>query len=88
LLKDDLYLVWSNEHRGWWKAGGWGYDAGLKMAGRFSRDEAIRICREALPTAARLRVISEIPVRVADVIEMLEGQAVPACVMASDVMKP
>lgn len=84
----DPYLVWSNEHGGWWKAGGWGYDAGLNEAGRFSRDEAIRICRQALPTAMHLGVISEIPVRLADLTEILNGQIVPACVLASDVLKP
>lgn len=81
---DDAYLVWSNEHDGWWKAGRWGYDPGLRSAGRFSRDEALRICRDALPTAMHLGRISEIPVRLSDMIEMLEGQMIPGCVMASD----
>jgi hypothetical protein len=82
--ENDLYLVWSNEHGGWWKPGGYGYDPGLRSAGRFTRAQAIEICRNALPTAARVRAISEIPVRLADVNEMLEGQMVPGCVMGSN----
>jgi hypothetical protein len=65
---DDVYLVWSNEHHGWWRPGGWGYTPGLKnRPGRFSRDAAIDICKRALPTAMHIRLISEIPVRLADV---------------------
>jgi hypothetical protein len=81
MTENDPYLVWSNEHGGWWKAGGWGYDPGLKSAGRFTRAQAIKICRDALPTSAHLKMVSEIPVRLADVNEMLEAQIVPACVM-------
>jgi hypothetical protein len=79
-MMNDPYLVWSNEHGGWWKAGGWGYSTGLNEAGHFSRDQAIRICRNALPTAAHIGMISEIPVRLADVSETLEGQVIPACI--------
>jgi hypothetical protein len=63
---DDAYLVWSNEHRGWWRPGAWGYTADPAEAGRFTRERAIEICRGALPTAMHLGVMSEIPVRLAD----------------------
>ena len=50
---------------------------GLNQAGRFTRAQAIAICRDALPTAGRLGVISEIPVRLADLQAVLGGQIVP-----------
>jgi len=78
---DDPYLVWSNEHAGWWKAGGWGYDPGFLLAGQFTRAEAIEICQKALPTAAHIGTISEIPVRLADMTEMLDGQMIPEGVL-------
>ena len=77
---EGTYLVWSNEHVGWWKPGGWGYGCGLNQAGRFTRAQAIAICRDALPTAGRLGVISEIPVRLADLQAVLGGQIVPRAV--------
>ena len=77
---EETYLVWSNEHVGWWKPGGWGYGRGLNQAGRFTRAQAIAICRDALPTAGRLGVISEIPVRLADLQAVLGGQIVPRAV--------
>lgn len=78
------YLVWSNEHDGWWKSGGWGYATGLADAGLFTREEALLICRNALPTAGHLGRISEIPVRLADVEEFIKGAIVPACVVRGE----
>jgi hypothetical protein len=74
----DEYLIWSNEHRGWWKAGECGYGAGLLDAGHYSRERALQICRTAVPTAAHIGMISEIPVRVSDMQEMLRDVNVPA----------
>jgi hypothetical protein len=85
---EDPYLVWSNEHRGWWRPGGWGYTPGLKQAGRFSRAQAIDICKRALPTAMHIHLISEIPVRLADVEEMLKGEMAPAAVMTDEPAPP
>jgi hypothetical protein len=76
----ETYLVWSNEHRGWWKPGGYGYSPGLRGAGHFTREHALRICREALPTAAHIGLISEVPVRMADLAEVLKDQVVPIAV--------
>lgn len=36
---DGPYLIWSWQHRSWWKAGGWGYTPNVAEAGRFDRDE-------------------------------------------------
>jgi len=30
-----LYLIWSHEHGGWWRPGGWGYVSTISQAGRF-----------------------------------------------------
>jgi hypothetical protein len=36
-----VYLLWSNKHNAWWKAGGWGYTNELQNAGGFTRSEAV-----------------------------------------------
>lgn len=36
------YLVWSNEHRAWWRPNNSGYTIHFEQAGRYSRDEAIK----------------------------------------------
>lgn len=41
------WLVWSNEHRGWWKPGGWGYTTSTAQAGRFTEEQAQVICSNA-----------------------------------------
>jgi hypothetical protein len=79
----DIYLVWSNEHRAWWKPGGYGYSTGLRGAGQFSRDRAIEICRDALLTAAHIGVIAEVPVRLADITDVLHDQPVPDVIIKS-----
>jgi len=76
-MTTEVYLVWSNEHRAWWQAGGYGYSFGLNQAGRFTRDQALAICRKAIPTAAHLGAIAEIPVRLSDVNEFLDKAVVP-----------
>lgn len=77
-MKDeDEYLVWSNEHDGWWAPDLSGYVTDLRSAGRYSRTHAIGICKHALPTADHIGRISEIPVRFADLDEVLAGARVP-----------
>ena len=78
---DDQYLVWSNEHRAWWKAGRCGYAQGLRDAGRYTREQAIEICRDAIPSAMHVGAVSEIPVRAADITDFLKGQMVPSALM-------
>lgn len=41
----DAYLIWSNQHRAWWRADARGYTAHLDAAGRYSRDQALAHCR-------------------------------------------
>ncbi len=60
------YLIWSHEHRGWWRPGN-GYTPRLSEAGRFTRDRALKICAEAMPGQAdRTGMLPELPVRLAD----------------------
>lgn len=61
------YLIWSNEHRAWWRQNGCGYTVHVSEAGRYDRDEALSISANArdgwLPGAPP----PEIPVALADV---------------------
>lgn len=41
------YLVWSNEHRSWWRPHSCGYTGVISAAGRYTYDEAKRICENA-----------------------------------------
>lgn len=71
-MNDDSYLIWSHEHSAWWATGGHGYHRRLTLAARFSREQAMDICVKAMPgTAAHLGALPELPVREADVKEML-----------------
>jgi hypothetical protein len=46
-MKDNRYLIWSEEHGAWWKAGRTGYTRALVHAGRYGEAEAIGIVGEA-----------------------------------------
>jgi hypothetical protein len=41
------WVVWSFEHAGWWRSGGWGYTPDLAEAGHFTEAEALRIEADA-----------------------------------------
>ena len=73
-MSDEIYLIWSHEHGRWWMPGGRGYTKSPALAGRYSREAALRICRNAIPgTAERLGALPELPVLLADVEAMLEN---------------
>lgn len=40
----ETYVIWSNEHRGWWGPNKFGYTPDLRNAGRYSRFEAMQVC--------------------------------------------
>jgi hypothetical protein len=54
-MDDDTYLIFSVEHARWWGPGHCGYVSAISNAGRYPRDEALRICLNAMPRAARGR---------------------------------
>lgn len=76
----DVYLVWSNEHCGWWGPDARGYSSNLALAGRYTREAALLICRAAIPTALHIGVVAELPVRESDVQAFLQGQMVPEAI--------
>lgn len=45
--EEPNYLIWSNEHRAWWRRASRGYTTSIIEAGRYSRDEAMNICSGA-----------------------------------------
>jgi hypothetical protein len=71
------YLIWSNEHRQWWGVGSCGYVTRVSEAGRYTREAALSVCREALGTAGHIKMLAELPVREDDVKEFLAGAMIP-----------
>lgn len=68
----DPYLIWSHEHGKWWAPGRAGYTSKISEAGRCTRASALAICVDAIPgTANRLGAMPELPVRLADLMEVL-----------------
>lgn len=44
ILTDNVWLVWSHEHGGWWKPSDWGYTPRAEEAGRYSYRDALKRC--------------------------------------------
>lgn len=42
-----FYLIWSNEHRAWWRGNERGYTGYIEEAGRYTYGEAYTIVRKA-----------------------------------------
>jgi hypothetical protein len=72
-----MYVIWSNEHKGWWRQNRLGYTKSIAEAGVYSRDDAVEITEQATwewsgPTP------NELPVRIEDLplsARVLLGQA-------------
>ena len=62
----NSYLIWSNEHRGWWLPNSNGYTADIKLAGIYCRDEALDIVRDATRFQWGDGVPNELPVSTDD----------------------
>lgn len=45
------WIIWSNEHRAFWRPNRCGYTTAIEAAGRYSKAEAEAICRDACPRA-------------------------------------
>jgi hypothetical protein len=70
----DIYLIWSHEHARWWGPGRCGYVVSISEAGQYTREQALQICRKAIPgTAHDLGRLPELPVRLADVLAFTSG---------------
>jgi hypothetical protein len=74
---DDLYLIcmtsaaplaWKGDHPFY-------QTARLDEAGRYTRDEALRICQGELPRAINAGRITAVPVRLADMEQLLAAAA-------------
>lgn len=46
-MENTKWLIWSNEHNGWWKPNSMGYCRDRKDAGRFDYKEACEIVENA-----------------------------------------
>lgn len=67
-MDTDPYLIWSHEHSGWWGPAHCSYTKRLSLAGRYSRQEALDICANAMAgNVDRLGCFPELPVREADI---------------------
>ena len=47
MTDEPCFLIWSIEHTAWWRPGWSGYTTSLAEAGRYSRQEADAILRQA-----------------------------------------
>lgn len=66
---DTEYLIWSNEHRAWWRPRAQGYTIDLKRAGRYTREDATRHCRGRDQNPGK--PFPEIPVREDDILRII-----------------
>lgn len=64
-----IYVVWSNEHQCWWGPDCKGYRRNLADAGKYSRDDAIGICRGARGGREFNSNPSEVPLLLEDAVE-------------------
>jgi hypothetical protein len=67
---DPFYLIWSNEHRAWWRPGHAGYTNRIEAAGRYSRVEALRICNNANYSWDENNNPYELPILETDALEL------------------
>ena len=65
-VRADEYLIWSDEHRAWWRPRRSGYTTHISAAGRYSREEALSICRNARGGWIPGEPVPEVPVLLAD----------------------
>lgn len=64
-ISDD-YVIWSNEHSAWWGPKHCGYYTHLSSAGRYTRDEALKVCVHARGGREFNKNPSEVPILLAD----------------------
>ena len=64
--EDAEYVVWSNEHSAWWGPNRAGYTTHLSVAGRYTREQALKICVGARGGREFNRNPSEVPILLRD----------------------
>lgn len=70
---EEMYLVWSNEHRAWWRPNSQGYAKSIEDAGVYTREEAMDIARTSRNGWTVDHTPDEIPVAVADIPERMRS---------------
>jgi hypothetical protein len=65
----EPYLIWSNEHRAWWRPDRCGYTTAIENAGRYDRAEACAIASNARGGWSKGKNPPEIALPEADAIE-------------------
>lgn len=69
----ELYLIWSNEHRAWWRPDRCGYTLHIEAAGRYGRIEGREICTGANIPFCHNTLPNEIMVLESDAIETMQA---------------
>ena len=64
MKENNTFLIWSNEHRRWWRPGRHGYATRVADAGRYSESEALEICTNAMLGRRGDHPLPEMPVPV------------------------
>ena len=65
----DKYLIWSNVHNLWWGPDSRGYTLNIDLAGKYSREEALKICALSRDGIGSNPAPDELPVPLADISE-------------------
>lgn len=78
------YLIWSAMHQGWWGPARCGYSKGLLGAGKYTRSQAIQLCRDSIPNAGHVGHCATMPVRFEDVREFTIGALMPSQFMKGE----
>lgn len=73
-----VWLIWSNEHRAWWRANGQGYTATVADAGRYTLHEGKNICHEAGTMDMYPNATTQIPAEVLVISPEATGALSPA----------
>lgn len=60
-----MFLIWSIEHRAWWRPNHLGYTQHIEQAGMYSRDDAMAVVDGATFQWSKT-VPNELPVRIED----------------------